>query len=461
MLRLRPWLATLAVALAVVPACVPAAPGAPGASAVRAKDVVGTVDLFEPDEVEDAMPWVANLAPSTVVLLSKWQIDAVAGPDGYRVLNSTSPREQLEGQLGGGQYCERLSTMLDERQWGSCSGALVAPDLVLTAGHCVRSSWDCQDYQYVTDHRGSTEGTSTTIDPDHMHRCAALVARAFASRNGDARSGPDFALVQIDPPVTDRTPFEVADAPEDPEVPFADNGRAVALLGYPVGMPVKVMDNGVVTDHTAPGFASTDLDSFRGTSGGPVVDATTGRLLGLNTLGTAGTDPTSPFAWRDQTDGVGRCLGWDRGPSTRVNTTFTMADVFGDIIAAWQSGAKLAVAHDFDENGGRPLPTLAEGGETFELSVGTGRVVSVVLEFVGWREPGLEDDVFASVEHGGVQEEVDWGPQVWAPAGMAQSQLVRGFEGLDADGSWKVTLADRRGDADTEFRHVFLRVLVE
>ena len=52
----------------------------------------------------------------------------------------------------------------DQPIWGDCSGTLIAPDLVLTAGHCVETQRECEGVQFAFDYFYASEGTLEQID---------------------------------------------------------------------------------------------------------------------------------------------------------------------------------------------------------------------------------------------------------------------------------------------------------
>ncbi len=155
----------------------------------------------------------------------------------------------------------------------SCSGALIAPDLVLTAGHCLKADDSCADIKFVFGFLERNGSVRTNIPRGEIYSCAAAVRRR-QDLYFDLDRYVDFAIVRLDRPVRDHPPLEISgsDAPSE--------GTPVLLMGYPDGLPLKIAANAVVQGVGKTLFVA-NLDGFHGNSGGPVFNARTLKIVGI------------------------------------------------------------------------------------------------------------------------------------------------------------------------------------
>lgn len=151
----------------------------------------------------------------------------------------------------------------------SCSGFLVAPDIIMTAGHCMvntgesRNDTDlyCEAYSWLFDF-------NETIDPEDVsadnHYTCKRVIYAVKDEKAPFR---DYALVQLNRPVKGRTPLKISTAPLKPNDTYS-------MIGHPFGVPSKLARNAkvFVNDPQRQSFL-TSLDAFDGNSGSAVFNS--------------------------------------------------------------------------------------------------------------------------------------------------------------------------------------------
>lgn len=160
---------------------------------------------------------------------------------------------------------------VDQINPGECSGFLIAPDLLVTAGHCVRDESECRQYRWLFDFSyESPDKNVSLINPNSLHSCAEIVAQEFQSGKQD-----DYAVIRLSPPVTDRRPLSFR---RDGEISI---GESVFVIGYPLGIPAKFADGAVVQKNGSRYYFTTNLDTFVVNSGSAVFNANTLELEGI------------------------------------------------------------------------------------------------------------------------------------------------------------------------------------
>jgi len=153
-----------------------------------------------------------------------------------------------------------------------CSGFMVGPDLIATAGHCFDSG-DIGRVRFVFGFVMENANTPVvTVDASQVYTGVELVGRALSGNL-------DYSVVRVDRAITSpgATPFELR---REGVVPVGAN---VGVIGHPSGLPLKLAfgDNTVVRSNSNSGFFVANLDTYAGNSGSPVIDPNTGRVEGI------------------------------------------------------------------------------------------------------------------------------------------------------------------------------------
>ena len=151
-----------------------------------------------------------------------------------------------------------------------CSGFLVAPDVIATAGHCVKSAADLKTMQFVFGFRMTNATTPVTTFPaEDVYAGKKLIGRALS------QDGADWALVQLDRKVVNRTPVPVRSTGK------IKNNQAVYVVGHPCGLPQKYAPGANVRDNAPAPFFVANLDTYGGNSGSPVFNAQNHTVEGI------------------------------------------------------------------------------------------------------------------------------------------------------------------------------------
>lgn len=166
-----------------------------------------------------------------------------------------------------------------------CTGFLIAPDTVATAGHCIHEEGvastlgvSCQNARLILDFKLALTREANTFFPDeNVFACAEVLAGT------DSRFGPDWRVIRLD---------RSSDRPRIPV--YAGNplssSQDLRVVGHPLGLPMKAADDGRVFGYTN-GRYRTTLDTFRGNSGSPVYTIVDNQALVVGMM-TGGTQDT-------------------------------------------------------------------------------------------------------------------------------------------------------------------------
>lgn len=171
---------------------------------------------------------------------------------------------------------------------GSCSGFLVAQNILATAGHCVKGG--IADTRVVMNFAVTSASQANAprfkIRPDQIYSIRRIISTKYEpgqDRVGNAIESPqgrtefmDYALLELDRSVTGATRFSLELDSE------TRSGDEVMLLGHPHGVPLKYAAGARVT--VAGGIKSyANLDGFRGNSGSLVMNLRTRKVIGIYT----------------------------------------------------------------------------------------------------------------------------------------------------------------------------------
>ena len=233
---------------------------------------------------------VTPLSPPAIQQLAR--STAIAVLSGLRTFDATTGAVTLDAPPVDG-VCSDEAFARDPSLQYSCTGFLIAPDLLVTAGHCVYAvntphhervnepDLGCKTFDWLFDYESSADGITQTknIPAEHLYHCSKII---YATQTETAPF-LDYALIQLDRPALGRTPLLLS---VDPLVVRGP----VAMLGYPHGTPVKYTDGGaVILNNAARDSFLTNLDAFEGNSGAPVFNGRK-EVVGILISGTPSND---------------------------------------------------------------------------------------------------------------------------------------------------------------------------
>ncbi len=230
---------------------------APASAQFHPDVIYGTdtrIDLYQTTD-----PALKALADSTVAL---FQDSGVISQGATAKLVT-----QVYGEMMG--LC-REEPFYEQGSGAFCSGSLVAPDVIMTAGHCVPSPKDCAGIKFVFGFAIKVKGVPPDSVPEsEVYGCRELIGRAQVS------DGADWALVRLDRKVAGHAPLKL-----DLTGRIAPKTE-VLVIGHPAGLPTKIAGGARVRDASNPGFFTANLDTYGGNSGSAVFDSATGLVEGI------------------------------------------------------------------------------------------------------------------------------------------------------------------------------------
>ncbi|GAB4018865.1 MAG: hypothetical protein Fur0010_20320 [Bdellovibrio sp.] len=163
----------------------------------------------------------------------------------------------------------------------NCTGFLVGPNKLVTAGHCIESEFDCSNYKWVFSYTNLHE----TIAKEDVYSCKRIINRDLKGSYYKIR---DYAVIELDREVKGREPLKFRTEGR----PFV--GTKLVIIGHPMGLPQKIADGATVkianwkelltpfrTIIRKSHYFTANLDSYAGNSGSPVFNQKTGEVEGI------------------------------------------------------------------------------------------------------------------------------------------------------------------------------------
>ncbi len=161
----------------------------------------------------------------------------------------------------------------DQKTAAFCSGSLVGPALILTAGHCIDDLYDCQHSSVVFGFAMKGPGQlQDVLDAREVYKCKEIVGRVL---QGGAE---DWAVIRLDRKVEGHTPLEINR--EQGSTEPLTVGTELVMIGHPAGLPEKIA-GGASVRSLKTGFFIANTDSYGGNSGSPVFNARTHKIEGI------------------------------------------------------------------------------------------------------------------------------------------------------------------------------------
>lgn len=243
------------------------------------------------DVMDSTNAMYVELARSTAAMVSKGDLKPLGNGD-----------VELRGRALSSRGICKSERFAEQPSVANCSGFLVGEDLLVTAGHCIKSNSDCARWKWVFDYKIEQAGqTKVSVNEDNIYSCKRVVNTVLSRASKD-----DFALIQLDRKVLDRRVLD-----------YRRQGRPakydkLVVIGHPSGLPSKIADGAYVKSLKGKYFQA-NLDTYGGNSGSAVFNANTGMVEGILVRG------ATDYVY-DSTQGcrVSNVLGQDEGSGEDV-----------------------------------------------------------------------------------------------------------------------------------------------
>jgi V8-like Glu-specific endopeptidase len=151
----------------------------------------------------------------------------------------------------------------------ACTGFLVAPDIVATAGHCFQNEEDCATKKIIFDIDSRNQTRNGYVVLSHnVYSCKEIIKSEISDES-------DYALIRLDH-ASRRLPLKLNLSQKK----IADDA-SIFMIGHPFGLPLVLSKNALVNNNSDATIFKTDLDSFEGNSGSPVFNSKTFKVEGI------------------------------------------------------------------------------------------------------------------------------------------------------------------------------------
>ncbi|MEE2670688.1 MAG: serine protease [Bdellovibrionota bacterium] len=211
------------------------------------------------DVIDSTNAMYVELSKSTAGMVSSYDIR----PTGNGMVKLNGQSLTSRGICSTERFAEQPSV-------ANCSGFLVGEDLLVTAGHCIKTTSDCNKYKWVFDYKIDHQGqTEVSVEENAVYGCQEIINTVLSRSDMN-----DFALIRLDRKVTDR---RILDYRRKGRI---SKGEKLVVIGHPTGLPTKIADGATVRGLKSKYFTA-DLDTYGGNSGSAVFNAATGIIEGI------------------------------------------------------------------------------------------------------------------------------------------------------------------------------------
>jgi V8-like Glu-specific endopeptidase len=206
-----------------------------------------------------------NLETGNEAIASSESDTVKADLSDYYTFDSSKTLESSYNTCSG----ERFS---DQPVLSRCSGFLVGKDILVTAGHCIKTLSDCSNHKWVFDFVAGTD----LIKKSNVYKCSKVLSQDLRSSIFTTK---DYAVIKLDREVEGREPLKIRRKGK------IKKNAPLVVIGHPMGLPSKIADGASVKKNgfifKSANYFSANLDTYGGNSGSPVFSQKTGEVEGI------------------------------------------------------------------------------------------------------------------------------------------------------------------------------------
>jgi hypothetical protein len=217
----------------------------------------------------------------------------------------------------------------------TCTATLIAPDLILTASHCLATNDEARTGSFTLDFQTDASGNRPNPYKPRFYKLTRVVRSGFSRQPGDVRPGRDYSILQV---AVHPAGLGVSPVPTRNTVP--GSGEEVFVVHHPRGTAKKV------SRRPADALASV----------GSVFTDTRGRIILHNCDVDNGSSGSSLF------DATGRIIAVNNwAPGSCNGQSLSIIDVLEDFLTAPPPPKDVDAMVVFDQSGSMSLPSHTAG----------------------------------------------------------------------------------------------------
>lgn len=222
------------------------------------KAVYGEDDRVEYSQVSQKLK---RSGDATAAMISKKSLKSSGK---HYLFSSKILGEQIMGnQFRNGYLCSD-ERFFSQEILATCTGFLVSGNRLVTAGHCITGAKSCKNNLWSFG-LSKDKSRSGKILKSETYSCKKVIKRSSGQL--------DYAVIELDRAVRGITPMEISS--KSPR-----KGDLLIAIGHPSRLPLKFSLHGEIKKISKNSY-KTDLDTFAGNSGSPILLKSTLEVIGI------------------------------------------------------------------------------------------------------------------------------------------------------------------------------------